>query len=48
VGTRLAWQEALVHPGLHAAALAADTVRQSVLDIVRGRPWQARYAGRVL
>jgi len=52
VGTRFwASQEALVHPGLHAAALAAggdDTVRQSVLDIVRGRPWPARYTGRVL
>ncbi len=52
VGTRFwASQEALVHPNLHAAALAAggdDTVRQSVLDIVRGRPWPARYTGRVL
>src|SRR5215467_4869965 len=52
VGTRFwASQEALVHPGLHAAALTAggdDTVRQSVLDIVRGRPWPARYTGRVL
>ena len=37
-----------MHPGLHAAALAADTVRQSVLDIVRDRPWPARYTGRVL
>jgi nitronate monooxygenase len=52
VGTRFwASQEALVHPNLHAAALAAsgdDTVRQSVLDIVRGRPWPMRYTGRVL
>ena len=52
VGTRFwASQEALVHPNLHAAALAAggdDTVRQSVLDIVRGRAWPARYTGRVL
>ena len=52
VGTRFwASQEALLHPSLHAAALAAggdDTVRQSVLDIVRGRPWPARYTGRVL
>ena len=52
VGTRFwASSEALVHPNLHAAALAAsgdDTVRQSVLDIVRGRPWPARYTGRVL
>jgi nitronate monooxygenase len=52
VGTRFwASREALVHPNLHAAALAAtgdSTVRQSVLDIVRGRPWPARYTGRVL
>jgi nitronate monooxygenase len=52
VGTRFwASQEALVHPNLHQAALAAsgdDTVRQSVLDIVRERPWPARYTGRVL
>jgi nitronate monooxygenase len=52
VGTRFwASKEALVHPNLHAAALAAggdDTVRQSVLDIVRGRPWPTRYTGRVL
>jgi nitronate monooxygenase len=52
VGTRFwASQEAQVHPNLHAAALAAggdDTTRQSVLDIVRGRPWPARYTGRVL
>jgi nitronate monooxygenase len=52
VGTRFwASKEALVPPSLHEAALAAggdDTVRQSVLDIVRGRPWPARYTGRVL
>jgi nitronate monooxygenase len=52
VGTRFwAAQEAGVHPGLHQAALAAggdDTVRQSVLDIVRERAWPARYTGRVL
>ena len=52
VGTRFwASEEALVNPNLHQAALAAsgdDTVRQSVLDIVRGRPWPARYTGRVL
>ncbi len=52
VGTRF-WAacEADVHPNLHAAALDAtgdDTVRQSVLDIVRDRPWPARYTGRVL
>ncbi|HJU30194.1 MAG TPA: nitronate monooxygenase [Hyphomicrobiaceae bacterium] len=52
VGTRFwASREALVHPNLHDAAVAAggdDTARQSVLDIVRGRPWPARYTGRVL
>jgi len=52
VGTRFwASKEALVNPKLHEAALAAsgdDTVRQSVLDIVRERPWPARYTGRVL
>jgi nitronate monooxygenase len=52
VGTRFwAAQEALVPPSLHQAALAAggdDTVRQSVLDIVRERAWPARYTGRVL
>jgi len=52
VGTRFwASPEALVPASLHSAALAAsgdDTVRQSVLDIVRERPWPARYTGRVL
>jgi nitronate monooxygenase len=52
VGTRFwASREAEVHVNLHAAALAAggdDTVRQSVLDIVRERDWPARYTGRVL
>ena len=52
VGTRFwASQEALVPANLHQAALAAsgdDTVRQSVLDIVRERAWPARYTGRVL
>ena len=52
VGTRFwASREALVPANLHAAALAAggdDTVRQSVLDIVRERAWPARYTGRVL
>lgn len=52
VGTRFwASKEALVPPSLHEAALAAggdDTVRQSVLDIVRDRAWPARYTGRVL
>lgn len=52
VGTRFwASSEADVPRNLHEAALAAtgdDTVRQSVLDIVRERPWPARYTGRVL
>lgn len=52
VGTRFwASREAQVHANLHAAALSAggdDTVRQSVLDIVRERDWPARYTGRVL
>jgi nitronate monooxygenase len=52
VGTRFwASREALVNPKLHEAAVAAggdDTVRQSVLDIVRERDWPARYTGRVL
>jgi nitronate monooxygenase len=52
VGTRLwASQEALVPRSLQQAALQAtgdDTVRQRVLDIVRGRAWPQRYTGRVL
>lgn len=52
VGTRFwAAAEALVHPNLHRAALAAtgdDTVRQKVLDIARQRAWPERYTGRVL
>lgn len=52
VGTRFwASKEALVHENLHKAALAAkgdDTVRQSVLDIVRQRDWPQRFTGRVL
>ncbi len=52
VGSRFwASDEALVSANLHNAALAArgdQTVRQSVLDIVRQRDWPARYTGRVL
>jgi nitronate monooxygenase len=52
VGTRFwASQEALVPTTLQQAALRAggdDTVRQRVLDIVRGRAWPERYTGRVL
>jgi nitronate monooxygenase len=52
VGTRFwASAEALVPAPIQSAALAAGgdaTVRQNVLDIVRGRDWPARYTGRVL
>lgn len=52
VGSRFwAAEEALVHPGMHAAALSAsgdDTIRTSVTDIVRRLDWPARYNIRVL
>jgi len=52
VGSRLwASAEALVHPNLHAAALAAtgdDTIRQSITDIARGYDWPARFNIRVV
>jgi nitronate monooxygenase len=52
VGSRFwASSEAQVHANLHTAALTAtgdDTIRQSILDIVRQRPWLPRYTGRVL
>jgi nitronate monooxygenase len=52
VGTRFwASAEALVPAPLQLAALEAGgdaTVRQKVLDIVRGRAWPERYTGRVL
>jgi nitronate monooxygenase len=52
IGTRLwASAEALVHPSLHAAALAAtgdDTVRNTVIDIVRGKDWPPRFDIRTL
>ncbi|MFQ5623501.1 MAG: NAD(P)H-dependent flavin oxidoreductase [Paracoccaceae bacterium] len=52
VGSRFwASDEALVHPAMHAAALRAsgdDTIRSSVMDIVRRRDWPARYTARVL
>jgi nitronate monooxygenase len=53
VGTRFwASEEALVHPGLHAAALSAtgdDTLRSSVIDILKGFDfWPARYDMRTL
>ena len=52
VGTRLwASDEAPVHVDAHRRVLAAtsdDTVRTSVLDIVRGRDWAPPYGGRLL
>lgn len=51
MGSRFwASSEALVHPNLHLAALAAsgdDTIRTSVLDIVRRLDWPSRYTLRV-
>jgi nitronate monooxygenase len=52
VGSRL-WvsEEALVHPNLHAAALAAsgdDTVRSQVIDIARRLDWPTRFNIRTL
>lgn len=51
VGSRLwASDEALVHPNLHQAALAAtgdQTVRQSTTDIARGYDWPQRFDIRV-
>ena len=52
VGSRLwASHEALVHPNVHAAAVAAtgdDTVRQSVTDIARNLGWPDRFNIRVV
>lgn len=52
VGSRFwASTEALVHPNLHAVAVAAigdDTLRSRVIDIVRGFDWPARYNLRTL
>ena len=52
VGSRFwASEEALVHPDLHAAAIAAggdDTIRSHVMDIARDRDWPARYTARVV
>lgn len=52
VGSRFwASNEALVHPNLQAAAVAAtgdDTVQTRVTDIVRGRHWPDRFRIRVL
>lgn len=52
IGSRFwASTEALVHPGLHRAALAADgdhTVRSTVMDIARNLDWPAQFTARVL
>jgi len=52
VGSRFwASAEARVSPAMHAAALAAsgdDTIRSSVMDLVRGLDWPGRYTARVL
>lgn len=52
MGSRLwASEEANVHPGFHAAVLAADgdsTVRTTLVDIVREYDWPAPYTARVL
>jgi nitronate monooxygenase len=52
IGSRLwASHEALVHPNMHKAAIAAtgdDTLRSSVMDIARKRDWPKRYTARVL
>lgn len=44
-------REALVHPKMHEAALAAtgdDTIRSSLPDIVRSRAWPSRFTARTL
>lgn len=52
IGSRLiASREALVHPRIHEALVAADgdaTVRTTVVDIVRGYAWPAPFTGRAL
>ncbi len=52
VGSRLwASKEALVHPKMHEAAIAAtgdDTIRSSVMDIARHLNWPGAYTARVL
>ncbi|QYX58612.1 nitronate monooxygenase [Roseovarius sp. SCSIO 43702] len=52
VGSRLwASEEALVHPDMHAAAVAADgdaTIRTSVMDVARRLDWPEGYTARVL
>lgn len=52
VGSRFwASKEALVHPNMLRAAVTAsgdDTIRSSVMDVVRGLEWPDRYDARVL
>ena len=52
VGTRLwATTEALVHPKMHRAAVAASgdaTIRSTVMDIARQRDWPEGFTARVL
>jgi len=52
LGTRFwATREALIHPAAKARVVAAtgdETVRTSVYDIVRNRPWPAEYTGRLM
>lgn len=52
IGSRFwAANEALVHPNMHQAALAAsgdDTIRSTVMDIARRLDWPKRFTARVL
>lgn len=52
IGSRFwASEEALVHPNMHAVALAAtgdETIRSSVMDIARRLEWPSRFTARVL
>lgn len=52
MGSRFwATQEALVHRNMHDAAKRAngdETIRSSVMDIVRNKPWPNRFTARVL
>ncbi len=52
VGTRFwAAEEALVHPKMHAAGIAAtgdDTLRTKVTDIVRQKDWPERFDTRIV
>ncbi|MEH6836269.1 MULTISPECIES: NAD(P)H-dependent flavin oxidoreductase [Falsihalocynthiibacter] len=52
IGSRFwASDEAMVHPKMHAAAMAAtgdDTIRSSVMDVARHLKWPPRFTARVL